>query len=299
MGVSMLLSDIYQNAYAKQNLKIRSESTRKHYRIMFKHLAEYLGHQPTIDDLNDEHAAGFAHWLIARGLAAATVNQRLHYMRALWTWLAKRGIVSKFPTIIKLPEPARVPRGWSEKQIAQLFGACRRMQGMIAGVPAGDWWYGLHLFWWDTGERTMASLSIEWDWLDLETGVLDVPPEVRKGKHKGMLYTLKAPTLEVLRKIKQPKRRLIFPWPYHPGTFYNHYDRLLESAGLPTDRRSKPQKMRRSFASHIEAHGGNATEALDHTARSVTVRSYLDQSIVNRRPANLVLPIIQPEIERA
>jgi integrase len=294
MGVSMLLSDIYQNDYSKQNLKIRSESTRKHYRIMLQHLGEYLGHPPTVDDLRDDVAAGFAMWLLAGGRSVATVNQRGHYLRAMWTWMAKRGMVSKFPTIVKLPEPARVPRGWSEKQIAQLFGACRRMTGTIDGIKASDWWLAIHLVWWDTGERTMATLSLEWDWLDLETGVLDVPPEVRKGKHKGMMYVLKAPTLAALTKIKQPKRRLIFPWPYHPGTFYNHYNRLLESAGLPTDRRSKPQKMRRSFASHIEAHGGNATEALDHTARSVTVKSYLDPSIVNRKPANMVLPEIAP-----
>jgi hypothetical protein len=39
------------------------------------------------------------------------------------------------------------------------------------------------------------------------------------------------------------------------------------------------QKVRRTFASHIEAAGGNATQALSHTSRRVTEKSYIDPRI--------------------
>jgi integrase len=89
-------------------------------------------------------------------------------------------------------------------------------------------------------------------------------------------------------------RRLLFPWPYSPSTLYNHYSRLLRRAGLPDDRKSKPQRMRRSFASHLEAAGGNATAALKHSSRKVTERAYLDPRIVGGQNHARLLPRIDP-----
>ena len=168
------------------------------------------------------------------------------------------------------------------------------MPGKISGVPAGNWWVAIHLVWWDTGERTEATLALKWAWLDLDTGALDVQPEARKGRSKGMLYVLRPDTLATLRAMRSPERELIFPWPTSVSSFYGAYGRLLKLADLPSDRRCKPQKMRRSFASHVEANGGNATEALGHSARKVTVKSYLDPSICCKSPPNLLLPRIAP-----
>ena len=61
--------------------------------------------------------------------------------------------------------------------------------------------------------------------------------------------------------------------------FYLHYNRLLARAGLLTDRRSKAQPMRRSFASHLDAMEGNATAALGLGSRAVTHKSYLTPKI--------------------
>ena len=92
-----------------------------------------------------------------------------------------------------------------------------------------------------------------------------------------------------LAKMLTPERDLLFAFPWCLGTFYNHYTRLLKDAGLPSTRRDKPQKMRRSFASHLEAAGGNATEALGHSTRKLTERSYIDPSIVTKPPPNRLL----------
>lgn len=287
------LASVYRHQYAPQNMKLRAKSTKLHYRIMLGHLAEYLGRDPVLSDLQDATAAGFAHWLLNGRRSVVTVNQRLNYLRALWNWCARQGLVGKFPTLGNFPEPKRVPRAWTEQQLTKLFNACCRVPGRIGGVRASDWWLGLHLVLWDTGERAAATLAMRWDWLDLETGTLDVPPEVRKGGTKGMIYTLKPATLAVLRRIKSPARDMVFPWGKCVSQFYLDYNRLLIAAELPADRRCKPQKMRRSFASHVEAAGGNATEALAHSSRKVTTNSYLDPSIVSQSPANLLLPIIQ------
>jgi hypothetical protein len=66
---------------------------------------------------------------------------------------------------------------------------------------------------------------------------------------------------------------------------------LLKFAGLPYEpHKSGLQKLRRSFATLIEAGGGDATAALMHTARKVTEQSYLDTRLIARPSPNLLLP---------
>lgn len=66
--------------------------------------------------------------------------------------------------------------------------------------------------------------------------------------------------------------------------------KLLKLAGLPVSRHSKTQKMRRTFASHLEASGGDATKALLHDDRGTTARHYIDPAVVGAAPAWRSLP---------
>jgi hypothetical protein len=62
---------------------------------------------------------------------------------------------------------------------------------------------------------------------------------------------------------------------------------LVLDAGLEyVPRKSGPQKMRRTFASHLEAAGGSETKALKHTDRRVTEESYLDPRIAETHQEN-------------
>ena len=181
-----------------------------------------------------------------------------------------------------------MPSCWTREQLGKLFEACDWQTGTIVGVEASAWWLAIHLFWWDSGERTGATLKLEWEHFDPTAGTMYVPGDIRK-TNKRALYDLKPLTAEAIEAIREPRRKLIFELPGCLGTFYNHYTRLLKDAGLPHGRRDKPQKMRRSFASHLEAAGGNATEALGHSARSVTKDSYIDERIVKPDSPNLLL----------
>lgn len=159
------------------------------------------------------------------------------------------------------------------------------MPGMIGTVNAGDWWYSFHLFIWDTGERTGATLAARWEHFDSVECAIEIPGELRKGGKKTMCYRIKPGTVAAIQAIAHNEKR-IWHWPQSLATFYHAYARLLVAAGLPSDSKSKPQRMRRSFASHLEAAGGNATEALGHSARRVTRESYLDPRICEGDPPN-------------
>jgi integrase len=95
------------------------------------------------------------------------------------------------------------------------------------------------------------------------------------------------PQLLALRDIRSPSREVVFELTFDDSVFYSRYRKLIESAGLKyVKRQTKPQQMRRSFASHLEALGGNATKALRHSDRRVTDRSYLDPKVVDSQPDN-------------
>lgn len=104
-----------------------------------------------------------------------------------------------------------------------------------------------------------------------------------------MVYSLKPPTLEALKRIQSPHRELIFALD-EQSVFWRRYKRLVLSSGLPyVKAKSGPQKMRRSFASFITAAGSDATKALRHSATRVTEESYNDPTIANPTPPNAVL----------
>jgi integrase len=284
------LESIMINEYFPTRSRINDPKTEMQYGNATSKLSRFLGRAPTLKDLDDLTLGRWMRSMKKSGLAAVTINSYMNRLRAFWTWAAKKRLVEMFPTIENLPEPRRTPDGWSEIQMNQLVAACEKMPGVIAGIPAGSWWFALHLVSLDTGERPGAVREFTWDCYSADTGDLESPAEIRKGRKKPMLYSLRPEAMAALEAIRQPERELIFPWPHDIGTFYNRYKVLLNLAGLPYKKgRSGLQKIRRTFASHIEAAGGNATAALDHTSRKVTVESYLDPRIVREKPQNRLL----------
>ena len=282
------LAEIYADVFAPAKLQVRSAQTRKLYKLAISNLSDFLGRPARVADLTDANVGGMMAWLLDNGRGVVTANNRRGYLLAFWNWLAKHGHLKRWPDVPKLPEPKRTPRAWTAEQLERLLKACGEQQGKIAGIDASAWWTTIHGVWWDTGERTSAVLQIRLADYDPASGELYLPGEIRKTP-VDRLYVLTPDTMSVIAKMGHPERTLMFPFPFCLGTFYNHYTRLLKDAGLPSTRRDKPQKMRRSFASHLEAAGGNATEALGHSTRSVTDRSYIDPSIVKKPPPNRLL----------
>jgi integrase len=238
----------------------------------------------------DDEVGKFLRYLVeVGGVKPVTANGYVKQLKALWTWLAKKRVVEQFPTVDKLKEPERIAIAWTREELCKFLAACGEQVGMMGGVLSNLWWVAFHRVIWDSGERTGAMLALRWDWLDLKSGHLTVPGEFRKGRQKSMVYRLKPATVEALRQIRRPDRDVIFPVSGRDPqrAFYSGYRSILRDAGLPYEpHRSGPQKWRRSFASHIEAAGGNATKALKHRDRRVTEDSYLDPRITEVEPEN-------------
>lgn len=291
----MRLSDAFWHVYYPRMAALRSAETRKLYRLAIERLSAFLGRHATLADLNDDTIVRWIAWMADgdHGLPQ-TINCRRSKLVALWNFLARKRFVEVFPDVPKVDEPLPLPMAWTMEQFQRLLDACRqykrpRFTLKKLSVDNPDWWVALHLVAYDAGGRAGELFSLRWDWLDVSTGDLNVPAHVRKGRKRSMLYKLQPDTVAALERIRVPGQELMFPLNSDIGTFYNRYREILNSAGLPSGRRDKLHRVRRTFASHLEAVSpGAATDALAHSSRAVT-RAYIDERIALRqRPSDLL-----------
>ncbi len=286
----------FLKGYKPLKLRGGSSLTTDQYKIQIGHFSKFLGHEATLADLDDLTVSAFLDDR-AEKTSRANSNKARNHILALWRFAARKGVVTWWPDVDKLSEPDRVPQAWTEEQIGCLFQACAAAPGKYDAMKASDFWLAFHWLLWNTGERKGAVLSIETANVNLETGMLVIPAETRKGGKKSMVHSLWPETIAALRPIVTRGKTLIFESSYHRSNFYFRYRTLLKSAGLPVGRFCGPHRMRKSFASHLEAKGGNATDALGHDDRSTTIKHYIDPTIVKRdNPADrLPKPKLPPE----
>lgn len=283
--------EFFESVYVPARLPLGSDRTTDHYHYALRKFASAVGHEPLLSDLSDRNLMLMVRAMRADGIAVATINRGpLSRILALWRFAARRGLVTTWPEISRLNEPQIVPESWTVAQVQQLLDGCARMPGRVGTHEAGDWWRAFNLVAFYTGERTGAILRIPYDGLNLAARTLVVPATCRKGRTKPAVYRdLPDVVVEALRAIESPRRPKLFAWPLCESRFYAAYTRLLQLAGLPSGRRHKPQKLRRTFATLLEAAGGDATKALMHSDRRVTERSYLDPTqATGPAPASLL-----------
>jgi integrase len=251
-------------------------------------LGESIGRSAQLSDLSDDNLAAVATYLrTARGQQPRTVNGSLECLRALWRWCRDRELAKGGPTFAPLKVAARAPRAWREEDLARLVQAADAAGGSIGGMPARTWWLTLFALVMDTGARASELLAMRWEWIDWQAGTMSVDASVRKGGVRFACYGLRKDTLAWLARMRKPDG-LILAWDMDPSRLYQLYAGLLKSAGLPNTRYTKLHCLRRTFATLLEANGGDATAALGHASRATTLRSYLDPTRMARVHADLI-----------
>jgi integrase len=292
------LREICDELYFNLNLRIASEKTRYQYAIALRCFAEHLGHQPTIDDLTDNVVTLWMGRLLRREpkLSINTVRERVNRILALWAWLARQGMVRKWPTVIKPPAPDPLPLALTEEQLRSLFRSAGKERGSIGDIPADLWWTSFLGFVWNTSERKSAALAVRLEWLNIDAGTVAIPPASRKGGRKWGVYKLWGSLLPMIRACIdcQPARQLVWPWPKCDGSYYTSYNRILKDAGIPVNRQTKTHGLRVSHATWLKVAGGDPTRRLGHSSAETTSRHYLDPRQMPDHQPQLFEPWRQP-----
>lgn len=272
--------------YTRYRLRGARETTRQKHLWAIDKWAKLLGREPVVSDLSDDAVSDLLWSLLeADGLKPPTANMYGAKLRALWTFAARRGLTAVWPTFAKIPEETEPPVAFTQTELSQLFDAISNTPGSIAGICAAAWWRSLCLTLWDTAERISATLSARWG--DLAGNVLTIRAAARKGRsgsRRAAVYRLHPDTVQTIGMIRGD-RELIWPWPFHTTTLWLHWNRILQRAGLATDRYHKFHCFRRSVASYAQAGGLDAASLLGHSDRRITETSYLSPAIVTRPAA--------------
>lgn len=287
------LKSYFDRCYQPRKLLGKSPRTTILYRLVLARFGEYVGSPPTLDHLNDDALCGYLQYRIQQGRAQHTVDKERAKLVALANFAARKKHIGTFPDVPAL-NPAKItPRCWGREELEKLLAACASEGGLIGACPASLWWTALHYLFLYTGERTEAALSIRWEWI--VGNWLTIPAQFRKGGKKAASYMLPPIVADSIEKLRpftgETGSVFAIPWArgHLSGTFYRRYTALLKRAGLPVGRRWKPQCLRRTFATYLEAAGGDATDALGHSTRRVTKESYLDPTITSKeQPAAMV-----------
>lgn len=288
------LLEICDSQYFPLNLKIRSQNTRYQYRLAIAQWGEHLGHSPTADDLSDDALTIWMSSLLNQNQPPAinTIRERVGRVLTLWTWLAKRGVVNRFPTLTRPSSPDPLPTALTEEQLRRLFASAKKERGHIGKVPADLWWLTFLAFVWMSAERKSAALSVRVGWLDLHSGTVTIPPEYRKGKRKWGVYKLWEESLPMFDQLvaADTGRELLWPWQRCKESYYISFNRILRDAELPTSRKYKTHALRVSHATWRTVLGGDATKALMHDSPATTRKHYIDPRLMPPDQTRLFMP---------
>lgn len=286
------LRDLFTEFY-RLRLRNRAETTIKRYGYSLDKFEKFLHRTPTVADLtNDTVLDLMDHLLKKEKLSARSVNNVRCYLCSLWRFGNRQGSVRLGPDVGSIPEPEDTPRAFTLEEIHNLICSAYVETTPIGGVHPGLWWETIIRATFDTGERSGAVLQWRWEMLDMESGFLAVPGSIRKGKKRAKIYRLKATTLKLLEQFPV-KRGVIFNYPNHLATLYHSFRRIAKRAGLPTGRKFKFHCIRKSHASYLEAAGGDATESLGHSQRSLTIKTYIDCRISGGKIHSDILPDLE------
>lgn len=293
------LRAFFEDVYRPQRLLGCHPTSPRDYRNTLRLLFNYRGRDVPVSELSDRFASDFLNWLLERDMRSVTVNGHRGRLLALWRLAAEHHLVDALPKVRKLPISVDVPDAWTPEETARIVAAPLEMnwRAPIAGIPAGQFWNALLLVQYWTGMRHGSLMKLRIADADLETGWLTVPGDQMKNR-RGQRFRIGPDAIAALRRILEPPRGLLFPWPFDRNAFFKHYRRIIAAAEVAPSTRSAmtgSHKMRRTVATMVASARGieAAATLLGHSSSEMTKR-YVDPSRLPGRDATEFLPQLSP-----
>lgn len=291
----MTMREILGRYAILQNL---SDRTVELYGHTLDRFAEHLGHEPTIDDLDDLVVAGFLRWRAAtprkRGKpSAASVAKDKSQLTALANWAAKKRLErsdGKPVEFLSLPRSRKVrhaPQAYTADEVARLIRLAKTRVGTIDGKPAAWWWSTLIYAAWCSAERIGALLELRWTDVDLQGRTLLFRAETRKGRSADIQRAITPDLAASLARFEGQPGDLVWRWDRAYHSLWPSLKLLCRRAGV---RGTGFHRLRKASASYVALGGGDATEHLGHASPEMTRAHYLDPRITSPKNALDYLP---------
>jgi integrase len=284
----MRISEYFESIYRVKKLWGKSENTVRLYRLSVRSFGKTLGRDADLADLTNENVMLHMQRVLSNGRSKATANKDREQLLVLWRHAFRAGLIKTWPDVPKCVEAQRTPEAWLIDDLEALLESARSQPGQIGTAPAGLFWEALIRICLDTAERIGAVMGLKWD--DVERGWVMVRAELRKGSRRDKRYQLSRETIALLAELRKFNGRhaTIFHWPHHWTYLWARYGKVVKGAGLPSGRKCKLHRLRKTTASIAHASGLNAQELLDHQHRRTT-NAYLDPRFTRDEQASDVV----------
>jgi hypothetical protein len=130
------LREYFNRIFRPKKLLGKSPRTVKIYGETFNRFGEFLGHNPTLDNLCDESICGYAEWRMSAGRAFHTVDKELDKLIALATFAAKKRHIAEFVDIPKLQPPEQLADLLATRSDCDVAGSLRRTDRALRLSPS-------------------------------------------------------------------------------------------------------------------------------------------------------------------
>ena len=295
----MLLRDLLVDRIAPlKNLCDRSVDL---YGQSLDRLRDYLGHEPTLDDLDDLTIAKFLRWRAGhqnrgkRQISPASVAKDSAQLRTIWNWCARKrlrrsnGDLLEFPDYSRPRVPKPRPTAYTADELQRLVDVARLRRGSISGRPARWYWPTKLSAMFQTGERIGAILAIRWGEVDLDRCTLTFLAATRKGHRETITRAISPDLARMMAPQKRAADELVWPWLEcrKLGSVYSSLQVLCKTAGVEYH---PFHSIRKATASYMKAAGRSAKKQLGHSSEEMAEMHYYDERIVGAESALDVLP---------
>ena len=278
---TMTLAELFERYGDLRNLDAK---TMRLYAMLLERLRAFLGHEPTIADLDD---LVISRYLRARATQScrgklvrpATVQKDKVMIAAAWNLAARKRWAKEFPELPRIKVAKSIPTGraYTAEDVAKLVRRAKRRQGTTGGKPSAWWWATLIYMAYCTGERASALLSLRWGEVDLVRRRVRFLGHTRKGQTHDIERDFTADLAAMLAAKEGKPDELVWPWDRHKGSLWTSLKLLCQLADV---KYRGFHGLRRTRASYAALAGGTAaaTQVLDHSDPKLQER-YVDPTI--------------------
>jgi integrase len=282
-------------------LKNLCDRTVAMYEATLDRFRDFLGHEPTVDDLDDLTAAKFLRWRQTtqhsrfKMISPASLAKDSAHLRSLWTWLAKKrwkktnGELLEFPDYARPRVPKPRPVAYTVDELSALVRAARHRKGLVAGKPAAWYWLTKLQAMFQTGERIGAVLALRWREVDLERCTITFLAATRKGRQETITRQITPELARLMAVHHGPADALVWPWLEDRKILscYASLKVLCRTAGVPYH---PFHSIRKSTASYLKLAGKSAKKQLGHSSEEMAETHYYDERITGVESALDFLP---------
>jgi integrase len=277
----MTLAELFERYADLRNL---NPKTMLLYSMLLDRLRAFLGHEPTVLDLDD---LVISRYLRARATQSwggkvvrpASVQKDKVMLQAVWNLAARKRWAKDFPELPRIKVSKSIPTGraYTAEDVAKMIRQARHRRGRTGGKLSCWWWSTLLYMAYCTGERATALLSLKWGELDLERRRVVFKGETRKGQTHDIERDFTEQLAGMLAQQRGQPDELVWHWDRARGSLWTSLKLLCRLSGV---RYRGFHGLRRTRASYAALAGGTAaaTQVLDHSDPRLQER-YVDSQI--------------------